>query len=389
MEIAVLGIGQTKFGELWNDSLSDLLAKSQFAAINDAQISVSDIDAIFTGNMCAPLFSNQTNVGSLATQILGKNVQSFLVEGACASGGLALRAGVMAIESGRANVVLVNGVEKMTDIGAKDITRGLMSATCSDWEQIYGATFPAFNAMIARLYMHTYGLTREQLALVSIQNHDHGFLNKFSHLRKKITTDDVLQAPIVSDPLTLFDCSPISDGAASVILCRKDFLTDFDRRDPVCIVGSGHATDTLRFCERDDFLTWKATSIAAKNALEESGLCCEDVDVLELHDGFSITQILTLEDLGFVEKGRGISLIEDGSTRLGSHGKDPIVNPSGGLKSRGHPVGATGVCQAVEIVKQLRGTSGDYQVEGAKVGMTQNAGGCGSNVVVHLFKRGL
>jgi acetyl-CoA C-acetyltransferase len=369
VRIVVVGLFQTKFGELWDKSLVDLLAESQLGAIADAGIAASEIEAIFTGNMCAPIFSNQSNIGSIASQILNLCVPSMVVEGACASGGLALRAGIMAIESGQSKIVLVNGVEKMTDIDSCRATTGLMSAASSEWEQIYGATFPALNALIARAYMHKFGLTREELARVSVQNHENGFSNPNAHLRKKISIEDVVNAPMIADPLTLFDCSPISDGAASLVLCHEDIAKKLEK-NTVFITGSGHATDTISIAERDDLLTWNATCLAAKKAYKVAGVGSGDVDVVEVHDGFSITQILALEDLGFCRKGEGAvcSCVN--------------VNPSGGLKSRGHPVGATGVAQAVEIVKCLQGSE-------CKIGMTHNAGGCGANVVVHIFEKSL
>lgn len=357
MKISVLGTYQTKFGELWNKSISDLLAESQLGAINDAQISVDDIDQIFTGNMCAGIFSNQSNLGGIAAQILNTNVASVVVQGACASGGLALCAGICAIESGQSQVVLVNGVEKMTDVGNGNVTKGLASAASYEWEQIHGATFPALNAMIAKLYMHTYGLTREELAMVSVKSHENGLKNELAHLRKKITVQDVINAPMIADPLTLLDCSPISDGAASIILCSENFAKKLNKKC-VEIIGSGCASDTLLLAQRENLLEWKATQLAAKKAYEISGLTSDKIDVVELHDGFSIVQVLSIKDLG-----------------LGQHS---VINPSGGLKSRGHPVGATGVAQAVEIVKQLQGRF--------NIGMTHNVGGCGTTVVVNIFK---
>jgi len=368
MKVAIIGAANTKFGELWKKSLTDLLAESQLAAIADAKISVDQIDAIFTGNMCAGIFSNQSNVGAIASSILNLNVESYVVQGACASGGLALRAGINAIKSGEAEVVLVNGVEKMTDVGSEKVLSGLSSAASFDWEQIHGATFPVLNAMIARFYMKTYGLTREQLAQVSVQNHENGFLNPKAHLRKKVTVEDVLNSPMVADPLTLLDCSPISDGAASLILCSEKFLAKRPEVTPVFITGSACATDTLILDERKSLLEWKATQIAAKKAYKQAGVSPEKIDVVELHDAFSIVQILSLKDLGLSEK-------------------NLVVNPSGGLKSRGHPVGATGVAQAVEIVNQLHGSCGERQVKDAKVGLTHNVGGCGSTVVVNVFEK--
>ncbi|MBU1007851.1 thiolase domain-containing protein [Candidatus Dependentiae bacterium] len=371
MKIAVLGVAQTKFGELWDQSLPDLLVRSQLSAIRDAGIAVSEIDEIFTGTMCAGLFLNQSNIGVIAAEVLGLQVPSTVVEGACASGGLAVRAAIMAIESGQADIVLVSGVEKMTDVGSQQVADGLVSAASHEFEQIHGITFAALNALIARLYMHTYGLSRGQLAQVSVMNHDHGFTNSLGHFQKKITVDDVINAPMIADPLTLLDCSPISDGAASLVLCREDVARRLGN-DHVFIIGSGQATDTMMLSEREDLLTWRATKLAAKKAYAMAGIDTDDVDLIELHDAFSITQLLALEDLGFYKKGFGIGSV--------SIDNDLIVNRSGGLKSRGHPVGATGVAQVVAVVQQLREGIGS-------VGLTHNVGGCGSTAVVHVLNR--
>jgi len=257
MAVVVLGVGLTKFGELWDKSLTDLLAESQFAALEDAGFLPADIDAIFTGNMCAKNFSNQGNIGSLAAQILNLQVPSTVLGGECASGGLALRSAIAAIESGQAKVVLVNGVEKMTDVSSTQATTGLMAAASSEWELVHGATFPSLIALITKLYMEQYGLTREELASVSVQNHEHGALNPFAHLQRKITKEQVLNGPMIADPITLFDCSPVSDGAASIIVAHESVAKKLNKQY-VSIIGSGQGTDKLVLTQRDDLLTWQA-----------------------------------------------------------------------------------------------------------------------------------
>jgi len=259
----------------------------------------------------------------------------------------------------------------MTDVGTEQVTTGLIAAASHEDEQLQGATFPALNAMIARLYMHTYKVSREELAQVSVQNHANGSLNPLAHFQRKISTEAVLNAPIIADPLTLLDCSPISDGAASVILCSKAFA-EKQSRPYVHVLGFGQATDTLALADREDLLSWKATTLAAEKAFTMAGVTNKDIDVIELHDAFSVLQPLALEDLGFAPRGQGLKVALP-------------VNPSGGLKSRGHPVGATGVAQVVEIVSQLRGTCGERQVSNARVGLTHNVGGCGTTVAVCLF----
>ncbi len=371
MKIAVIGASCTKFGELWDKSLQDLLAESQIKALQDAKIKPEQIDAIFTGNMCAGIFSGQLHLGAMATEILNINCPSNVIEGACASGGLALRAGIMTIKSGQAQVVLVNGVEKMTDLDPQQITTGLMAAANIEQELFAGATFPGLNALIARAYMHKLGLTRKQLAQVSINNHKNAILNPLAHFQKEITIQTVLNSQIIADPLTVFDCAPISDGAASLILSTPEFAKKHFKKSPekiIYITGSGQATDTLSLSKRESLIEFKANQIAAKKAYEIASIIPNDVDVAELHDAFTITQIISMHDLGF-EKTK------------------PCVNPSGGLKAKGHPVGATGISQAYEIVMQLRNECGPRQVKNAKIGLTQNMGGCGSTSVVHIFSR--
>lgn len=424
MKIAVIGTGITQFGELWDQGLNDLLAKAQLAALDNAGIRANKIDAIFTGNMCAGLISNQLNLGGMAAEILHTHVPSTVVEGACASGGLALRAGIQAIESGRAKIVLVNGVEKLTDISNDQITHAMMLAGSEEWEHTNGITFPALAGMTARLYMHEYGLTREQLAAVSVMSHANALTNPIAHFRKAITIEDVINAPMVADPLTMLDCSPVSDGAASVVLCHPDVAQKICG-NPVYIIGSGQGSDTLCIHKRENLLEWKATKAAAAMAFDQAGISRDDIDVMEVHDGFSIVEILALEDLGFCKKGDGgrffeetirtsryISLREtleaNGEENMSNSinkknpfvSSDPskleersrivsrdtngnndgglLINPSGGLKAKGHPVGATGVAQVVEIVQQLRTKKMRY-------GLTHNAGGVGTTVTVHIL----
>ena len=388
MRIAVIGVSCSKFGELWDKSLQDLLAQSQLKAVADARICPSQIDAIFTGNMCSGIFSGQLNLGAMAAQILNVNCPSSTVEGACASGGHAIRAGINAIESGLAQVVLVNGVEKMTDLDSSQIATGLMGAASEEQEHFVGATFPSLNALIAKAYMHEFGLTRNQLASVSVKNHKHGKLNELAHFQCQIGVQDVVNSQLVADPLTIFDCPPISDGAASIILCTQEFAKKHMQKNnklkPVYIIGTGQATDTLSLSQRESLTEFKATQIAAKKAYEVADVCPKDINFAEIHDGFTITEIISLEDLGFFKKGSAGKATEEGLT---SFGGKIIINPSGGLKSKGHPVGATGVSQAYEVVMQLRGESKLRQVENAQIGLTHNMGGCASSVVVNIFSK--
>ena len=381
--VAVIGAGATQFGELWNKGLRDLLAESQLKALDDARINPKDIDMIFTGNMCSGEFAGQQHIGAMAADILNLKVPSAKVEGACASGGLAFRAGLQAIKSGEAEVVLVNGAEKITDVLTRQATTGLMGAGDEMWEGFSGATFCGLYAMMARAYMHQFGLTREQLAMVAVKNHKHGSLNPIAQFKKEITVDQVINSSMIADPLTLLDCSPITDGSASVILASEEYAKKFSDT-PIWIKGSAQASDTLALHSRESLTDIPATRIAAQTALQQAGLTPHDIDVTEIHDCFTIAEIMAMEGLGLVERGKAGKLIEEGQTYY--DGKIP-VNPCGGLKACGHPVGATGVKQIMEIVHQLRGDAGKRQVDGATVGLSHNVGGTGATVVVNVFSR--
>ncbi len=383
MNVAVIGASQTKFGELWDKSLIDLLAESELAAIRDANIEPFQIDIIFTGNMCAGPLLGQLNLSSIASEILGLSVPSNSTEGSCASGALALRAGIMAIESGMANIVLVNGVEKMTDEATEQVTTALMGAASTEQELFCGATFPALNALIARAYMHKFNLTREQLAMVSVKNHYNGSLNPLAHLQRKISIDQVINAPMVAAPLTLLDCAPISDGAASLVLCNQKIAKQCNK-EMVSIIGSGQASGPLSLHNRDTLYSLKTTTIAAQQAYKQAGIIPQDIHVAEIHNAFSILEIITLEDLGICEQGTAGKITEEGWTAL--DGKIPI-SPSGGLKANGHPVGATGVFQVVEIYNQLLGRCNNRQVKNAKIGLTHAMGGIGATIAVNIFKK--
>ena len=379
MKIAVLSVGHTKFGELWEKSLKDLLAESQLEALNEANLDSKDIDQIITGNFCSSIFNNQSNIAAIAAEILNINVPSIVTENACASGGAALRQAILTIFSGQAKVVMVNGVEKMTDLSTEQITSTLAKASSYNLEQFYGTTFASLFAMITRAYMHKYKLTREQLAQISVTNHNHGFKNQLAHFRKKITIEHVINSPIVADPLTLFDCSPISDGSASIILSTPKFAKKLNIK-PVFIIGSAQATDIIALQNRISFTEFKAIKITTQNILKQTKLNIKDVDVIELHDGFSIVEIIALEDLGITTKGQTGKIIEKNKNILNN------INPSGGLKSKGHPIGATGISQVIEIVKQLQNKSSN-QIQNANIGLTLNLGGIASTAIMHILVR--
>ncbi|MDR2873589.1 MAG: thiolase domain-containing protein [Methanobrevibacter sp.] len=381
-DVAIIGVSQTKFGELWEASFRQLIAEAGLSAIEDANIQGDDIDAMYVGNMTAGLFIQQEHIASIIADHTGLNpIPCTRVEAACASGGLALRQGIMAVASGYHDIVISAGVEKMTD--EVDPTPAIATASDQEWEAKIGATFPSLYAMMARRHMYEYGTTREQLAEFSVINHENGSKNPRAQFPFKITVDQVINSSKVADPLTLLDCSPVTDGAAAIILAPAEDAHKYTDT-PIYIKASAQASGTIALHDRKDITTIDSTKIAAKKAYQMANLTSKDIDTVEVHDCFSINGILAIEDLGFVKKGEGGKAVEEGITRNG--GKIP-VNPSGGLKARGHPLGATGIAQAAEITWQLRGEGGKRQVEGAEIGMTHNIGGTGGTAAVHILSR--
>lgn len=377
-EVAVIGCGMTKFGELWDKSLRNMFVEAALQAIDDAQ--VDKIDSMYVGAMTPGLFVGQEHIGALMADYLGvAPIPALRVESACCSGGMAVRMGFFDIASGNSDIVLCGGVEKMTD-GA-DATYALATAADQEYEVYHGVTFPGLYAMIANAHMHRYGTTREQLAAVSVKNHRNGSLNPKAQFQSEITIEQVIKATMVADPLTVLDSSPVSDGAACVLLASMDIAKRL-QKPFVKIIGTGAATDSFALDKREDITTLKAVKVSAESAYKMAGVKPPDVSFAEVHDCFSIAELCIIEELGFIEKGKGGPFTEQGHTSLS--GKIPI-NPSGGLKSKGHPVGATGVAQVVEVVEQLRGNAGKRQVKNAKIGLTQNMGGSGASSVVHIF----
>jgi acetyl-CoA C-acetyltransferase len=344
------------------------------------------VEALYGGNMSSGIFVEQEHVGALISDYSGlmtNNIPSTRVEAACASGGLALRSGTIAVASGYHDIVVSAGIEKMTDVGAEKAIDALASAADREWEAAVGATFPGLYAMMARAHMHEFGTTREQLAQVAVKNHYHGSMNPRAQFRNSITIDTVISSPLVADPLRLYDCSPITDGAAAVVLVPADRAREFTDT-PIYVKAATQASDTISLHDRRSLTCIDATVVAADRAFKIAELQRSDIDVAEVHDCFTIAEIMAIEDLGFFEKGTGGLATLDGETALG--GKIPI-NTSGGLKACGHPVGATGIKQAVEIVEQLRGEAQKRQVHGAEIGLTHNVGGSGGTVVVHILSR--
>lgn len=381
MKIAFLGVGTTKFGELWEVSPRTLVCQAVNEALGDAGLSLAEIEAVYVGNMLSGILGTQENLGALFAEELGMRVPAFKIEGACASGGLAVHNAVNSILAGTYKTVLVVGIEKMTDHKPEEIAMALMSGG-HDEERAAGATFPSLYALLARAHIEKYKTTEKDLAAVSVKNHYHATLNPRAQFQFEIAMEQVLGSPLITDPLRLLHCSPNSDGASAVIVSSiKNKVSN--KKNSVYIVASSVATDSLGLAGRKDLTSLRAAVEAAKKAYQVAEVTPNEIDVAEVHDCFSIAEIIACEDLGFFEKGKAAREIGKGATRLGS-GR-PVVNPSGGLKACGHPVGATGVKQIAEIVNQLRGEAGKRQVRGAKIGLTHNVGGSGAVAVIHIL----
>lgn len=381
-EVAIAGIGMTRFGELWDRSLRDLFVEAALAAMDDA--GVEKIDSMYVGNMSSGLFCGQEHIGSLFADYLGVTpVPAVRVEAACASGGAAVRSAFFEVASGASDVVLAAGVEKMTDVSTGAASAVLSTAGDYDWEVFHGVTFPALYAMMARAHMERFGTTRDQLAAVAVKNHYNGSLNPHAQFRNVITKEDVLASPIVADPLRQLDCSPISDGAAALIVCSIDFARKLRCRPIIRITGVGMGTDTIALDHRADITNLKAARAAGEAAFRMAGRKPEDVDFAEIHDGFTIVELCSIEALGFVARGKSGPATEAGETSL--KGRIPI-NPSGGLKSVGHPVGASGVSQICEAIIELRGKAGERQIPGARIALAHSMAGSGGSAVVHILE---
>lgn len=382
--VCVVGIGMTKFGEHWNKGIKELAIEAGIKAVEDSNITGNEIELIIGGNMSGGLFVGQEHMGAVLVDALGLNPKPAIrTEAACASGSLAFRVGYLAIASGLYNCVAVGGVEKMTDLTSDSVTTTLAGAMDREGEAYFGLTFPGVFAMIANRHMYKYGTTREQLASVAVKNHRNGSLNENAHFRRRISIEDVLKSPLIADPLRLLDCSPISDGAATVILMSEEMAKKYTDT-PIYIRASAQASDTLALFSRESLTSIKANKVAIRDAYKQAKITSKDIDVAEVHDCFTIAEIIAYEDLGFCKKGEGGKLIEEGEVEIG--GRIP-VNPSGGLKAKGHPVGATGIAQIVEIVKQLRNEAGKRQVSDANIGLAHNMGGSGATICIHILAR--
>lgn len=380
MKIAAIGTGHTKFGKSVDD-IGTMMLDVCDQALNEANISINQVDSIYISNFSSR-FSNQCHLPSVLASKLGVDKEITRVESACASGGLALKEAAISILSGLYDVVLVIGAEKMTDAITDEAISALASAASNE-EMRHGTTFPSLYALMAQRHFNEFGTTEEHLAMIAVNNHKNAMNNPLAQFHKEITIDDVLNSNVIASPLKLLDCSPISDGAAAVLLCNESVASSLIE-NPIYLIGIGHDTDSIELYNRKNITTMPAVVKAAKKAFKISGIDIKNIDVAEVHDCFTIAELIQLEDLGFCLKGMGKNFIEDGSIEIGG---DIPINPSGGLKAKGHPVGATGVSQAVEIIKQLKGECGNRQVHDAEIGLCCNVGGSGASSIVSIFSR--
>jgi len=383
-KVAILGIGQTPIDEHWDKSIRHLAGDAAIAAIADAHLEPIAVESLYVGNMLSGSLNKQENVSALVADWVGlRGIEASKIEAACGSGAAAFRSGVMAVASGVNDLVLVIGVEKMTETGGTNTTSHLASAADADYEAAQGLSFVALNALIMRRYLHEFGWKHNDFAPFSINAHANGAKNPHARLQETITPKDYSRARMVADPINLLDASPIGDGAAAILLCPAEKIHR-NRQPIITVAASALATDSIAVHDRFDALRLAAAETSAQKVYAQANITPNEIDFFELHDAFSIMAALSLEACGFAERGQGVRLgLEN---QITPQGKIPVAT-RGGLKARGHPVGATGVYQLVEVVQQLRGQGGDTQVPGAKIGMAQNIGGSGATVITHILQR--
>lgn len=382
----IVGVGMTYFG-VHDEPLEELFAGAAFEALDDAGQAGNAIEAFYLGNALGAATENDSHLAPKLASHLGlpRGLPCQRFEDACATSANAFKHAVEAIEAGRHRVVLVGGVERCTPetgLDTPEMTRIFASASDRLYEQPAGLTFPGVFALLTKRHMYEYGTTEEQLAEVSVKNHYHGTLNPRAHFGDEADVDEVLESPLIADPFHLMDCCPFSDGAAAVVLAHPDEAPRFTEK-PVQVTGIGHATDVLPLADKEDLKTTQAARDASDQAYRESGVKPEDLDLVELHDCFTGAEVIATEALGLVEDGQGGPAAADGYTRI--DGEMP-VNPSGGLKAKGHPIGATGVAQLVELTDHLRGEAGDRQIDGAQTGLAHNLGGDAATTLVTVVE---
>lgn len=380
-DVAIIGIGQTPVGEHWPVGIRHLALNAALNALHDANI--EKVDAIYVGNMLSGEIAGQEHLGAVVADFLGMHgTEAMKIEAACASGAAALRVGMMAIASGMANLVLVVGVEKMTDTSGRETTAALAMAADAEYEVSQGVSFVALNALLMRRYMHEYGWQHKDFANFAINAHENARNNPNAMFHNRITPESYDRAAVIADPVGLFDASPVCDGAAALILAPAEYAHTLNPA-PVIIKGSAVATMPVAIHDRRDPLALEAARVSVMRAYEMAKITPADVDFFELHDAFTIMSALSLEAAGFAERGKGVQLAIEGEIAL--QGRVPITT-MGGLKARGHPVGATGVYQIVESVLQLRGLAGKNQIPNARLGLVQSIGGSGATIITHVLE---
>jgi acetyl-CoA C-acetyltransferase len=384
--VYVAGVGATRIDEHWDKSLRDLMVEASLKAINDAGLSRRDIEAIFVGNMSSGYLQGQEHLGSLLATWLGiPGVAASKVEAACASGGAAVHNAFLAVKSGVYDCVLVVGVEKLTDAVTSDATSALIMAEDQEYIAFTGFSFVALNALVYKAYMKKYRARQEEIASFAVHDHKYAVNNPLAQYPRLISLEEVMRSPVVADPVRLLESAPLGDGSAALVLCSENKLKELRDRDVLVeLAGSSISTEIFSVHDRTDLTTIGASVKASRKAYAMAGVEPKDVDVVEVHDAFTVLGVIHLEDLGFAEKGAGWRLLSEG--QLEKDGDVP-TNTMGGLKAQGHPVGATGVYQIYDVVAQLRGEAGKNQVDGAEVGLAQNVGGVGGTVTVHILRR--
>ncbi len=384
-EVAILGIGQTPANEHWDLSLRELAGEAVLSAMQDA--GTESAQGLYVGNMMSGAANHQQHLGAYIADWVGlRHAEALRLEAACGSGSAAFRAALMAVASGALDTAIAVGVEKMTDSPGAEITAQLATAADADWELDMGLSFVALNALIMQRYMYEYGWKHEHFAPFSINAHANAVYNPNARFHEPLSEAGYKKAPMVAEPINLMDASPMADGAAAVVLVPAEMLRGNGYKTGhrlIKVAASSAATDTIAVHHRKDPLWLSAAEKSAHEAYRQAGVTPEDIDLFEAHDAFTIMAALSLEAAGFAERGQGPRLALEGAIR--PNGRIPIAT-RGGLKARGHPVGATGMYQIVEVVQQLRGEAGETQIADARIGMAQNIGGSGSNVLTHIFK---
>ncbi|HEY3320116.1 MAG TPA: thiolase domain-containing protein [Planctomycetota bacterium] len=380
-DVFIVGIGQTPVDEHWDRSLRDLGAAAVIAALKDA--SAESPDALFVGNMLSGVLCNQENLGTIIADFAGfAGIEAMKIEAACASGGAAVRAAYLAVASGAHDLAVAVGLEKMTDLPIEDTTAALASAADADFEAAHGVTFTALNALMMRLYIERYKAKKDDFAAFVVNAHKHAKTNPNAMFRQSVTLEDYARSPMVAEPICILDSSPVADGAAAIVMCSAERAKSLAAKHPIKILGSALATDTIGLGTRREPLRCEAIRRSAQLAFKQAGVGPKDIQIAELHDAFSIVAAVSLEASGFVAEGQALPFALEGNIGIG--GKLPM-STLGGLKARGHPVGASGAYQVVEAVQQLRGQAGHTQVKGCRLALTQSVGGLASVVVTHIL----